>query len=92
MSRVVQSRRNRQTGTTILLVDRGVELTDLPTGESIPEDRWETICQEHGGVCSHETRKVAESFAAAPLDWCETCQEEDEFGSSWMIDHERRET
>jgi hypothetical protein len=68
MTRVVQTRRNRQTGTLIDVIDRR---DDHDGGGD-----WETICVEHGTVCSHETRSLALYFAPSPLDWCETCMEE----------------
>lgn len=34
---------------------------------------WLDVCATHGGVCSHETRAAAESFAHAPEEWCEDC-------------------
>lgn len=64
VSRVVIERRARATGTLVQLVDRGREEG---------EDRWETICVEHGGVCSHETRPVATAWLAHPDEWCEDC-------------------
>lgn len=62
---VVQERRNRQTGTVVQVWDRGVDE---------PDQRWETICVDHGGVCSHDTRALAMGWAAEPLMWCEDCQ------------------
>lgn len=35
--------------------------------------RWETICVDHGGVCSHESRKLATEFLSHPDEWCEDC-------------------
>lgn len=68
MSGAIQERRNRQTGTLIEVYDRG---SDDDSG-----GRWETICVDHGTVCSHETRALALRFAPTPLDWCEVCMEE----------------
>ena len=34
---------------------------------------WQTTCDEHGGVCSHTTREIAESFVPVPDQWCEDC-------------------
>jgi hypothetical protein len=68
---VKRVKRNRETGTTILLVDRN--LTGGPEGDG-NDARWETICEPHGTVCSHETRAVAEGFMAEPTTWCEDCQ------------------
>lgn len=66
---VIQTRKNRQTGTTILVNDRGRDDAEVQDGDA----RWETICDEHGTVCSHDTRKLAEWHAAEPLGWCEEC-------------------
>jgi hypothetical protein len=76
--RVVQERRNRQTGTIVLVLDRGADDPDTLEGW----DRWETICADHGTVCSHQTRALAEMFAAAPLEWCEDCMSSAEGGGS----------
>jgi len=71
--RVVIERRARSTGTTVQLVDRG-------DSEGWGDWRWETICVEHGAVCSHETRKLAEAWLAHPDEgWCEACQN----GGNW---------
>ncbi len=63
--RVVIERRNRATGTVVLLVDRGPDDDE--------DNRWETICDDHGGVCSHETRRLAEGWLSHPDEWCEDC-------------------
>lgn len=73
--RVVIERRSRSTGLTVQLYDRG---TDDFERQSAREEgyewlRWETICVEHGTVCSHPTRALAESFLAVPAEWCEVC-------------------
>jgi hypothetical protein len=64
MERELIRRRARSTGTEVVLVDRG----DYDDGH-----RWETICADHGGVCSHETRKLAEQWLPHPDEWCEDC-------------------
>ena len=57
-------RRCRATGTVVTLVwNEGAD-------ESQP---WETICVDHGGVCSHETRALAEAWLPHPDEWCEDC-------------------
>lgn len=57
-------RRCRANGTTVLLVyDYDAE----------PAQPWETICADHGGVCSHETRALAEAWLPHPDEWCEDC-------------------
>ncbi len=59
---VLIERRNRATGTIVQLVY--AESAD-------PDQPWETICVDHGGVCSHETRTLAESWLSHPDEWCE---------------------
>ena len=68
MSRITQERRARSTGTLIQVIDNrdgSFDAGDLD---------WFNCCLEHGGVCSHETRKLAESFASVPEQWCPGCQ------------------
>ncbi len=60
--RLVQSRVARSTGFRVDVID------GRDRGEG-----WETICCEHGGVCSHDSRALAVSFAACPEEWCEDC-------------------
>lgn len=55
----------RSTGTTVALVDRGADDDE--------DNRWETICVDHGGVCSHQSRKLATEFLSHPEEWCEDC-------------------
>ena len=80
MPSIVQERRARSTGTTIQVVDRGTD--DFERAEAREQgytwNRWETICVDHGTVCSHETRAIAESWASHPDEWCEPCMEEDD--------------
>lgn len=57
-------RRCRATGTKVALVYN--ESAD-------PSQPWETVCCEHGGVCSHETRTLAEDWLSHPDEWCEDC-------------------
>lgn len=54
-------RRCRATGTLVVLA------------WNASDETYETICVDHGGVCSHETRKLAESFLSHPEEWCEDC-------------------
>lgn len=57
----------RSTGTMVVVLD-GIE-ADLDTDGG----RWQTVCDDHGAVCSHLTLAVAMSFAPAPEEWCEWC-------------------
>lgn len=67
-----------QAGDTVLEVKRSRATGAHITVEYLPwadeSQPWQTTCYTHGGVCSHQTRKVAESFARAPEEWCEDCQ------------------
>lgn len=62
MSRTVYERRARQTGTVVQIVDRGPN--DYERAEAAEQgidwNRWETICVDHGGVCSHAERSSTE--------------------------------
>lgn len=62
--RVVMERTARATATKVLLVY---------APDADPEQPWETICDVHGGVCSHTTRKLAEAWLSHPDEWCEDC-------------------
>ena len=57
-------RRARATGTHVCLVYNWGADAAQP---------WETICEEHGGVCSHQTRRLAEDWLSHPDEWCEDC-------------------
>ena len=61
---VLAERRNRTTGTRVMLVYDAYQDPTAP---------WETICRDHGGVCSHETRTLAMQFLSHPDEWCEDC-------------------
>jgi len=69
MSRVVSEHRSRITGTTVQIVDNRDGSFDCgdPNG-------WFTVCVDHGGVCSHMTRRDATMFAPVPNEWCPVCQ------------------
>jgi len=60
--------RSRQTGLYVGVYDG--EAADMDTDGG----RWQTVCEEHGSICSHGTLKLALYHAASPLDWCETCR------------------
>lgn len=40
-------------------------------------DPWYTVCEDHGTLCCHETRKAAENHGPT-MGWCEDCQTEQE--------------
>jgi len=37
--------------------------------------KWVTMCEDHGGLVEHDTRKLAEGWLSQPQDWCPTCQD-----------------
>lgn len=59
--------RNGITGGHVGVYD-GIE-ADLDTEGG----RWQTVCEEHGTICSHETFEVARLFGREPQNWCEDC-------------------
>lgn len=67
---VISSHRSRSTGTTVDVIDNRDGSFD--TGDL----GWFTLCEDHGGVASHPTRKLAVSWAPVPDEWCPECQEE----------------
>jgi hypothetical protein len=65
---VVARARARSTGATVELIDNR---------DGAFEDgglAWVTFCDTHGNYCEHETRQLADSFRAAPEQWCGSCQ------------------
>ena len=61
---IIQERKARATG-TVVIVQFAPSHDDL--------NPWETICAEHGGVCCHESRRLALAWAPHPNEWCEDC-------------------
>ena len=68
---VVLYRKARSTGTHV-----GLYRSYESGFESDPEWPWSTVCDEHGGIVCHATRKAAETFLSHPEDWCPTCKDE----------------
>lgn len=62
----------RSTGTLVLVVNGAEHGVDTDDGNT----PWSTICDDHGGICSHDTLALARDWASAPEDWCPTCQDE----------------
>lgn len=75
MTFVIRQGRNRDTGTLTSAIDnREQQYVD----DEMP---WYTECADHSTNCGHYSRRVAESMAAHPGEWCELC---------WMIYDARR--
>lgn len=63
-------RRSQQTGHFV-----GVYHPAAEAGFDAAGGDWVTVCEDHGTICNHKTRKAAiEHLAGA--DWCEACQQE----------------
>ena len=65
----IQTRRNRQTGAEISVID------NRDGGFSQGESNWYTTCDTHAMLCSHDTRAMAVAHAACPAGWCPGCEE-----------------
>lgn len=60
----------RQTGTIVGVYDNRLAGFD----EDIPELRWASVCEVHGALVHHSSRRNAEGWAGLPADWCDECQ------------------
>jgi hypothetical protein len=69
---IIQERKARATGTVVQVIDN----RDGEFDASAEENPWYNVCVDHGGVCSHMTRKLAMRFAPIPDEWCPGCQGE----------------
>lgn len=67
---VLQERRARSTGTVVRVIDN----RDGSFDTNSAENPWYTVCADHGGVCSHMTRRLALDWAPVPDQWCPICQ------------------
>lgn len=57
----------RTTGTHVGVYDGEEAGMDTDGG------RWQTVCEEHGSVISHDTLELARQHAPQPEEWCEVC-------------------
>ena len=65
---IVQRRKARSTRTVVEVLDnRSKSFFD-------DNERWYTICVDHGGLASHPTRSLAVRWASMPEHWCDECQ------------------
>jgi len=65
----IERRRNRETGTMVSVWRPGTIAED-----DCDSARWFTICEDHGSLVGHPTRKLAMQWLSHPLTWCEECQ------------------
>lgn len=61
----------RSTGTLVLVAEADAAGLDSDGGTQ----PWYTLCDDHGGICSHETIDLARSWSSAPEEWCPYCQD-----------------
>ena len=64
---VMLTRKNRETGTMILV-------GQAPSVSSDGDDGWSTFCLDHQNDCTHSTRDLAVSWASQPSGWCPACR------------------
>lgn len=62
-------RRAKSTGRFVGVYD-GIEAQmDTEAG------RWQTVCEDHAQIISHQTLALAMRHAVCPEDWCDICRE-----------------
>lgn len=59
--------RNRIVGKHVVVYDGIAARLDTDGG------RWQTVCETHATICSHETLKTGHEYASIPHEWCEDC-------------------
>ena len=59
----------KSTGTLVMIID------DRQWQMCNETFRWVTLCEDHGGLCTHETLKDAQDWSTSPEQWCWVCQE-----------------
>lgn len=57
----------RETGRPVSVYDGELAGMDTDGG------RWQTVCENHGHIISHESLALARSHASNPLGWCGAC-------------------
>lgn len=57
----------RSTGTQVGVYD------GEPAGMDTAGGRWQTVCEPHGNIISHQTLALALAFRACPEQWCDRC-------------------
>lgn len=65
----VIQRRARSTGTLVGLYNGEQAGMDTDDGAA----PWSIVCEVHGTILNHSSRKLAESHLSSPHDWCEDC-------------------
>ena len=61
-------------------------LAGLYDGEAAGMDteagRWQTVCEIHHHIISHETITIARSWVTHPDQWCEGCMDRQEYSAA----------
>lgn len=65
-------RKSRTTGHYVAVYDGDEAGFDTEGG------RWQTVCDPHGAILSHETLSNAIAFMTETVEWCEECRAESE--------------
>ncbi len=73
---VRQERTARSTGSRIAVLDMSAPGSEYDVElyrDGNVLNRWATVCDTHGFICTHPTLALAEAHAAAPEGWCDDC-------------------
>lgn len=73
-----QTTRNRVTGYPTSIYDGEAAGMDTCGG------RWQTVCEQHGYIVSHETLALARYHAPGMNDWCGDCTGNDPSTRTWV--------
>lgn len=66
----------RSTGRPVSIYDGTAAELDTAGG------RWQTVCEDHGFIVSHDTLRLARWHASAPESWCGVCSGHEPDGGS----------
>lgn len=69
---VLECRRARSTGLLVTLYDGEAAGLDTDGG------RYSTVCEPHGGIVCHSSRRTARDWMSSPESWCPRCQGDEE--------------
>lgn len=69
---MIDERKRRKASGTIVAVVNSELHPDVDPAEGGP---WATICEDHGGLCQHDSLGLARRHATDPVGWCPGCQE-----------------
>lgn len=64
---IVQRRKARSTGTTVLVCEAESQGFDPDGG------KYASCCETHSTIVNHENLKIALAHATSPEEWCEEC-------------------